>query len=111
MCTTSLSTGHPLPQIAPVLLDRYMSRTWGFKVREVDDDASNSPWANPSDHRHGPHTPDEDDLLSRLPTTITFETLADEQYQTFAVGATVAFGITVHLDRLCVAVKALVGET
>ncbi|PWN37634.1 uncharacterized protein FA14DRAFT_118501 [Meira miltonrushii] len=97
MCTTSLSTGQPLPQIAPVLIDRYMCKPMGFKIRshEVTD------------------TPDEtlDDIMESLPATVTFETLLDEKYQTFAVGASVAFGITVHLDRLCVAVKSLVGET
>jgi hypothetical protein len=107
MCTTSLSTGQPLPQIAPVLIDRYMSRQMGYRVRDY------------SAERHAHFgaavdaiaaTPD-DDVFARLPGVISFETLCDEQYQTFAVGASVAFGLCVHMDRLCVAVKALVGET
>lgn len=97
MCTNSLSTGQPLPQIAPVLIDRYMSNPMGFKIRSHE----------------ATDTPDEtlDEVMESLPAIVTFDTLFDEKYQTFAVGASVAFGIAVHLDRLCVAVKSLVGET
>ncbi|MCO5565580.1 hypothetical protein L7F22_019254 [Adiantum nelumboides] len=99
MCTTSLSTRQPLPQIAPVLIDRYMFKPMGFKIRSYEGGET--------------ETPDEtlDEIMGSLPSTVTFETLLDEKYQTFAVGASVAFGITVNLDRLCVAVKRLVGET
>lgn len=101
MCTTSLSTGQPLPQIAPVLIDRYMCKPMGFKIR----DSTNMAYSHES-----VETPAEE-IERSLPEIVTFDTLLDEKYQTFAVGASVAFGITVHLDRLCVAVKSLVGET
>lgn len=41
---------------------------------------------------------------------MTIDTLENEQYLTFAVGVTTAFGIVLRLDKLMVATKELVGE-
>lgn len=88
MISTSLRTGHPLPQITPCpLVDRYMQYSHGLNVirQEADDDYG-------------------------LPRTMTIDTLANEQYLCFSVGCTTAFGIVTRLDRLMVATKELVGE-
>ncbi|KAH9933951.1 uncharacterized protein BXZ73DRAFT_45967 [Epithele typhae] len=88
MISTALRTGNPLPQITPCpLLDRYMLHAHGLNVigHEADDDYG-------------------------LPRTMTIETLENEQYLCFSVGATTAFGIVLRLDKLMVATKELVGE-
>ncbi|KAF9813949.1 hypothetical protein IEO21_05385 [Rhodonia placenta] len=88
MISTALRTGNPLPQITPCpLLDRFMVHTHGLNVirQEEDDDYG-------------------------LPRTMTIDTLENEQYLTFAVGVTTAFGIVLRLDKLMVATKELVGE-
>ncbi|UZJ51414.1 hypothetical protein CBS101457_000734 [Exobasidium rhododendri] len=95
MCTTSLKTGQPLPQIVPVLIDRYLSTSPGFQVH--------------FQQQHQQHQGAE--TTTQLPRFVTYDTLCKEEYQIFAVGAMVAYGIVLRLDRLCLAVKALVGET
>ncbi|CCM03488.1 uncharacterized protein FIBRA_05622 [Fibroporia radiculosa] len=88
MISTALRTGNPLPQITPCpLLDRFMVHTHGLNIirQEEDDDYG-------------------------LPRTMTIDTLENEQYLTFAVGVTTAFGIILRLDKLMVATKELVGE-
>ncbi|KZT00914.1 uncharacterized protein LAESUDRAFT_523085 [Laetiporus sulphureus 93-53] len=88
MVSTALRTGNPLPQITPCpLVDRFMAYTHGLNVirQEADDDYG-------------------------LPRTMTIDTLENEQYLTFAVGVTTAFGIILRLDKLMVATKELVGE-
>lgn len=118
MCTTSLRTRQPLPQIVPVLIDRYLSTALGFKVRKeaqfergLDDEDSHDGSA-PAKGEFDIDG-DEDDVTSRprdaqnvfagLPHKVTFETLCDEQYQTFAVGAQVAFGseLQMHWAPMC----------
>ncbi|PCH32963.1 hypothetical protein WOLCODRAFT_141429 [Wolfiporia cocos MD-104 SS10] len=88
LISTALRTGNPLPQITPCpLLDRFMVHTHGLNIvrHEADDDYG-------------------------LPRTMTIDTLENEQYLTFAVGITTAFGIILRLDKLMVATKELVGE-
>lgn len=87
MCTTSLRTAQPLPLIVPVLIDRYLSRSQGFKVRKVFS-SSDSTYGD-QEQEGAAQRPDP---LAGLPQTITFDTLNDLQYQTFAVGAQIAFG-------------------
>ncbi|KAF9220310.1 hypothetical protein BS17DRAFT_739428 [Gyrodon lividus] len=88
LISSSLRSGHPLPQVTPCpLLDRFMERRHGLNVihEESDDDFG-------------------------LPKVLTMETLESLQYLTFCVGVSTAFGIVTRLDRLMVAVKELVGE-
>ncbi|TFY51396.1 hypothetical protein EVJ58_g10592, partial [Rhodofomes roseus] len=88
MISTALRTGTPLPQVTPCpLIDRFMVYTHGLNVirQEEDDDYG-------------------------LPRTMTIDTLENEQYLSFAVGVTTAFGIILRLDKLMVAAKELVGE-
>ncbi|EPS93995.1 hypothetical protein FOMPIDRAFT_156436 [Fomitopsis schrenkii] len=88
MISTSLRTGTPLPQVTPCpLVDRFMIYTHGLNIvrQEEDDDYG-------------------------LPRTLTIDTLENEQYLSFAVGYTTAFGIILRLDKLMVAAKELVGE-
>lgn len=60
MCATALATGQPLPQVTPVLLDRFLRDMGqsGFALQSGDD---------------------ADDL--GLPKLVTLETLQSEQYQ------------------------------
>ncbi|KAH9906104.1 uncharacterized protein B0H18DRAFT_898949 [Fomitopsis serialis] len=88
MISTALRTGTPLPQVTPCpLVDRFMVYTHGLNIirQEADDDYG-------------------------LPRTMTIDTLENEQYLSFAVGVTTAFGIILRLDKLMVAAKELVGE-
>ncbi|KAH9924008.1 uncharacterized protein B0H18DRAFT_1120090 [Fomitopsis serialis] len=88
MISTALRTGTPLPQVTPCpLVDRFMVYSHGLNVirQEEDDDYG-------------------------LPRTMTIDTLENEQYLSFAVGVTTAFGIILRLDKLMVAAKELVGE-
>ena len=89
MCSTSLQNGSPLPQITPCpLFDRYLLFQPGFNiVRE-----------------------DEDDNLG-LPVHVTMDTLRSETYANFAVGCSTVAGLVLRLDRLCLVVKELVGES
>ena len=86
MCTTALRTSRPLPQIVPVLIDRYLANAHGFQFRaqshhgKLGDDASSH------------HAAFDDDNLEELPKIVTFETICKEEYQTFAVGVLVAYG-------------------
>lgn len=95
MCSTALKTAEPLPQVTPCpLVDRFMDTPHGFNAYLPDD----------------VHTA-TDPLLAELPTKITLQTLEDAEYMTFAVGVATLFGLVVRIDRLCVAVKQLVGES
>lgn len=107
MSTTALRSATPLPQIVPVLLDRFFAVRHSFEVLRS---RSEAPHLEQKGHvdEHEEQEKDREDL--ELPQHVTFETLASEKYQTFAVGVSVAFGIVLRLDRLCMAVKALVGE-
>ncbi|KAG2004212.1 hypothetical protein CC2G_002792 [Coprinopsis cinerea AmutBmut pab1-1] len=88
MISTSLRTGHPLPQITPCpLLDRFTMRNQGLDII---------------------HRDSEEDF--GLPRLLTMDTLMDEQYMIFCVGISTAFGIINRLDRLMLAVKEIVGE-
>ncbi|CDU22185.1 uncharacterized protein SPSC_00815 [Sporisorium scitamineum] len=92
MCSTALKTGQPLPQVTPCpLVDRFMDTPHGFNVL----------------HQQG-HA---DDVLASLPAKITLATLQDAEYMTFSVGVATLFGLVVRIDKLCVAVKELVGES
>ncbi len=52
-----------------------------------------------------------DEILASLPAKITLSTLEDAEYMTFSVGVATLFGLVVRIDKLCVAVKELVGES
>ncbi|PWN49312.1 hypothetical protein IE53DRAFT_369881 [Violaceomyces palustris] len=89
MCSTALRTASPLPQITPCpLVDRFLLFEHGFAITR-DDEA--------------------DDL--GLPRTINLSTLSDQEYMYFAVGVSSFFGLVSRLDKLCVTVKELVGES
>jgi hypothetical protein len=110
MCATSLRTSQPLPQIVPVLIDRYLQHAPGFQYRatplqqEFTRNVDNATMVIDDD--------DEDGIAdSQLPKIVTFDTLGTDEYQTFAVGVLLSYGVVRRLDRLCLAVKALVGET
>uniref|UniRef100_V5GRQ2 ER transporter 6TM N-terminal domain-containing protein n=1 Tax=Kalmanozyma brasiliensis (strain GHG001) TaxID=1365824 RepID=V5GRQ2_KALBG len=95
MCSTALKTGEPLPQVTPCpLVDRFMDTPHGFNTYLPQDLA-------------GPM----DDVLASLPAKITMSTLQDAEYMTFSVGVATLFGLVVRIDKLCVAVKELVGES
>ncbi|KAN0063991.1 hypothetical protein ACQY0O_003597 [Thecaphora frezii] len=99
MCSTALKTASPLPQITPCpLLDRFMLFEHGFDVRYPD-------------HGAGGDDDEGSELLATLPKKISLATLKDEEYLAFAVGVVTLFGLVVRIDRLCVAVKELVGES
>ncbi|GAC98298.1 hypothetical protein PHSY_005891 [Pseudozyma hubeiensis SY62] len=95
MCSTALKTASPLPQVTPCpLVDRFMDTPHGFNIAQ-DTTASGH----------------MDEILATLPSKITFETLQDAEYMTFSVGVATLFGLVVRVDKLCVAVKELVGES
>ncbi|EPQ28128.1 uncharacterized protein PFL1_06939 [Pseudozyma flocculosa PF-1] len=107
MCSTALKTSSPLPQITPCpLLDRFLLFEHGFDVRyhrgggEEQDDAAG-----------GEGKAEEEGLLGTLPRKISLKTLREHEYMSFAVGVVTLFGLVVRIDRLCVAVKELVGES
>ncbi|CBQ69669.1 conserved hypothetical protein [Sporisorium reilianum SRZ2] len=92
MCSTALKTGQPLPQITPCpLVDRFMDTPHGFSTYLPGDG--------------------HDDILASLPAKITLATLQDAEYMTFSVGVSTLFGLVMRVDKLCVAVKELVGES
>jgi len=84
MCTTALRTSQPLPQIVPVLIDRYLSTAPGFQVRFHNDDFGSVDLDNQN------HS--EEESIAQLPKVVTFDTISKEEYQTFAVGVSVAYG-------------------
>lgn len=93
LCSTALKTASPMPQItACPLVDRFLLFEHGFDVT----------------HTHGTAPPE---WLEGLPKKITLATLADQEYMHFSVGVATLFGLVVRIDRLCVAVKQLVGES
>jgi hypothetical protein len=120
MCATSLKTSQPLPQIVPVLIDRYLKYAPGFQYRStpLQQEYKNSGTANVEntamslmDDEDQEDGEDVDKTIADLSKVVTFDTLATDAYQSFAVGVIVSYSIVRRLDRLCLAVKALVGET
>jgi len=88
LISTALRTGMPLPQVTPCpLLDRFISQHPGLHVLRVE-----------LEDEYG------------LPRHLTIDTLENEQYLYFSVGAATAFGIVTRLDSLMLATKELVGE-
>ncbi|KAK2462664.1 hypothetical protein APHAL10511_005397 [Amanita phalloides] len=88
MISTALRTGQPLPQITPCpLLDKFQLRFHGLEAmhKELHEDYG-------------------------LPRQLTLDLLKDEQYMTFCVGVSTAFGMMTRLDRLMLAAKEVVGE-
>ncbi|SOV05536.1 uncharacterized protein UDID_07553 [Ustilago sp. UG-2017a] len=102
MCSTALKTGEPLPQVTPCpLVDRFMDTPHGLHAYLPPD---------PTDTPGGAHEGVEA-ILATLPSKITMSTLQDAEYMTFSVGVATLFGLVVRIDKLCVAVKELVGES
>ena len=98
MCSTALKTGEPLPQITPCpLVDRFMDTPHGFNAYlPTQEGMAHTAW---------------DEILATLPSKITLSMLEDEEYMTFSVGVATLFGLVVRIDKLCIAVKELVGES
>ncbi|SPO32802.1 uncharacterized protein UTRI_05688_B [Ustilago trichophora] len=97
MCSTALKTGQPLPQITPCpLVDRFMDTPHGFNAYLPTEGSASS---------------GVDEILATLPAKITMATLEDAEYMTFSVGVATLFGLVMRIDKLCVAVKELVGES
>lgn len=94
MCSTALKTGEPLPQVtACPLVDRFLDTPHGFNIAQETGSRA------------------IDEMLATLPAKITLATLQDAEYMTFSVGVATLFGLVVRIDKLCVAVKQLVGES
>lgn len=89
MCATALRTSQPLPQIVPILIDRYLKCAPGFQFRVNPEDYSNTVDLDPTANQS---TSAEEESIDKLPKIVTFETLETKEYQTFAVGVTVAYG-------------------
>lgn len=97
MCSTALRTGEPLPQVTPCpLVDRFMNVPHGLYPYLASENSVGEVM---------------EDLLSTLPAKITLSTLEDAEYMTFSVGVATLFGLVVRIDKLCVTVKELVGES
>ncbi|KAL5501058.1 hypothetical protein ACEPAH_9445 [Sanghuangporus vaninii] len=88
MISFALRTGKSLPQVTPCpLLDRYTAHHHGLNVLSKEEATELS-----------------------ISTSLTIETLQDEQYLFFSVGVATVFMIITRIDRLMMATKELVGE-
>ncbi|KAF8311865.1 hypothetical protein DL93DRAFT_2115513 [Clavulina sp. PMI_390] len=86
MCSSSLKTGVPLPQItAAPLIDGLNKNDKMIDVIAQETELG-------------------------LPTVLTAEVLRDEQYMCFCVGVASVYSLVRRLDRLMFAIKELVGE-
>ncbi|CEH17238.1 Predicted membrane protein [Ceraceosorus bombacis] len=116
LCATALRSGEPLPQVMPVLMDRLLVRGTSYELTDVSDEGKDASPNVAASEMHtaesivGDASPPAHDAY-RLPKHVDMATLQSEQYQAFAVGMTIAFGIVLRIDKLCMATKALVGES
>ncbi|SNX87709.1 uncharacterized protein MEPE_06419 [Melanopsichium pennsylvanicum] len=105
MCSTALKTGEALPQVTPCpLVDRFLQTPHGFSAYLPTEDKYKN-------NMNGNGWNELDEMLSTLPQKITLTTLQDAEYMTFSVGVATLFGLVVRIDKLCIAVKELVGES
>lgn len=89
MCSSSLRNGTPLPQITTApLIDLFMKNT----------------------PQGGLNLTEKTEVDYGLPSTVSPDVMANEQYLCFSVGVSSAYGIIQRIDRLTLAVKELVGE-
>ncbi|PWY96951.1 hypothetical protein BCV70DRAFT_203294 [Testicularia cyperi] len=117
MCATALKTAEPLPQItACPLLDRFIETPHGLNAyipttTTTHSNLQSQSQDDPACMMAAVAETWQDELLETLPKKITLSVLEDQEYMDFSVGVLTLFGLVLRIDRLCVAVKQLVGES